>query len=218
MRIFTNTAVTLDGRIGNTRYDTIFVGTHVDRWYMSVLRARADAILVGGRTFRAGPIPMVPNPKAQQALRDVGFFDTDMPPIEGRQWWNVVVTRTLDVPLTGRFYDDPRVRPLFLSSTFAETGTEIEVTPEVTVPWIVEQLEKRGVQNLLLEAGGDLLYQFLAAGVVDEIYATVCPGILGGRGAPSLVDGEGFMDVQRLELLHAQVFGEEIYCRYRVKR
>ena len=49
----------------------------------------------------------------------------------------------------------------------------------------------RGVERLLVEAGGDLLFQFLAADAIDEMYLTLCPLVVGGD-APSLADGAGF--------------------------
>lgn len=220
MRVFSNTAISLDGRIGTARFDHVAIGTRTDRDYMSVLRARADAVLVGGRTFRNWPLPLVPDLAALARLRDAGFPDADTPPIEGRTWINAVVTRTLDVPHTGRFYDDPRVRPLFLSSTPGAVRGEIEVSPEVTVPWVLDQLARRGVRELLIEAGGDMLFQFLAAGAIDELYVTICPRLIGGRGAPSLVDGEGFAAsaLRELELVHMHRVGDELYARYRVRR
>lgn len=215
MKVFTNTAVSLDGRIGSARYDHVAVGSVTDRRYMSVLRARADAVLVGGRTFRNWPLPLVPDANSIRVLETMGFPDTAHPPLEGRTWWNVVVSRTLDVPRTGRFYEDPRVRPLFLSPTRGDVPGELDVG-EVGVPWILERLAARGVQNLLVEAGGDLLFQFFEAGVVDEVYVTVCPLILGGRGAPTLADGAGFSGESplRLSLASCHRVGDELFCRY----
>ncbi|MFN7143276.1 MAG: RibD family protein [Myxococcota bacterium] len=219
MRVFTNTALSIDGKIGSARYDHVAIGSPVDRQYMSVLRARADAVLVGGRTFRNWPLPLVPDANAIATLRAAGFPDTHHAPLEGRTWWNVVLSRTLDVPKTGRFYQDPRVKPLFFSPVAGQVPGELEVG-EVDVHRVIERLEARGVQSLLVEAGGDLIAQFLAAGVVDEIFVTVCPLVLGGRDAPTIVDGPGFPfdAAPRLTLQHAHRVGDELYCRYRVKR
>lgn len=219
MYIFSNTAISLDGRIGTAAFDHVVLGTHTDRDFMSVLRARADAVLVGGKTFRNWPLPLVPDPQAIERLKSAGFPDVEVPDLSEKTWWNVVVTRTLDVPKSGRFYQDPRVKPLFLSQVPGEIPGELEVTPRITVPWILEQLQKRGIKRLLLEAGGDLLAQFAEAQALHGIYVTLCPKLVGGRGAPSLMDGPGFLPTAlpelRMETLHR--LGDELYLYYEVR-
>ncbi len=219
MKVITNTACSVDGRIGTPAYDHVAIGSVLDRQHMSLLRARCDAVLVGGRTFRSWPLPLVPNADALAALVASGFPDVEHPPMIGRRWHNVVLTRTLDVPKTGRFYEDKRVIPLFFSEVPGKLPAEVVVGP-VTVPRVLAALAARGVETLLIEAGGDVISQFLAAEAVDEMYVTVCPVVLGGKGAPSLADGAGFAFDQapRLSLLHAHAMGNEVFCRYRVDR
>lgn len=76
---------------------------------------------------------------------------------------------------------------------------------------------RRGVETLLVEAGGDLLFQFLAAGALDEIHVTLCPMIIGGD-TPSLADGEGFLfaHMPRLRRISTEVEGDEIFLHYSV--
>ncbi len=214
MRVVSNTAVSLDGRIATAAYEHVALGTPTDRDYMSVLRARSDAVLVGGRTFRNWPLPLVPDAAALDRLRAQGFPDVDHPPIAGRRWWNVILTRTLDLPASVRFWRDERVRPLVVTPTEGEVPGErvAGTTPQDAVA----ALEARGVGTLLLECGGDLLFQFLAADLVDELHVTLCPLVLGGRGAPSLVDGLGFAaaSAPRWRLVSSHPVGDELYLRY----
>lgn len=219
MLVFTNSAITVDGRIASVGWEQPSFGSRSDLRYLSVLRARADAVLVGGRTFRNWPKPLVPFADSIAALRAEGFPDADTPPLEGRQWWNVVLTRSLDVPRTGAFYTDPRVRPLFFSETPGDVPAEVVVGP-VEVRSVVAELERRGVERLLVEAGGDLIFQLLEADLVDEMYVTICPAVLGGVGAPSIVGGRGFTPetIRRLSLLHVNRVGDELFCRYRVRK
>ena len=75
------------------------------------------------------------------------------------------------------------------------------------------------MQRLLVEAGGDLLFQFLAADALEELYVTLCPLLIGGP-TPSLVAGSGFFaaELKRLQLLSSQVEGDEIFLHYAVRR
>ena len=208
MKVVTNTAVSLDGRINTRERRFTFFGSARDHARMSRLRAGADAVLVGGATFRNWPHPSLPDAGDRGALKA---------PV-----WNVVVTRSLDVPLTPEFLAERAVRPLFVTRAAAVPRAfpaEVEAWPgegDPPVAWIVERLRARGIERLLVEAGGALLFQFLAADAVDEMHVTLCPILIGGD-APSLVDGAGFdrADVRRLTLVASEVEGDEVFLHYR---
>jgi 2,5-diamino-6-(ribosylamino)-4(3H)-pyrimidinone 5'-phosphate reductase len=72
----------------------------------------------------------------------------------------------------------------------------------------VEQLADAGIDRLMIEGGGELIFSALAAGLVDELTVYVGSLVIGGRDAPTLADGEGFLeafssltltDVERLD-------------------
>jgi riboflavin-specific deaminase-like protein len=211
VRVVSNTAVSLDGRINTRERRFTFFGSAHDHALMSRLRAEADAVLVGGATFRNWPHPALPDAVDRQRL-------TTRP-------WNVVVSRSLDVPLAPSFLAEPAIRPLFVTSAAAvRPGFPAEVEAwagegDVPVRWILERLAARGVESLLVEAGGDLLFQFLAADALDEMHVTLCPIVVGGD-APSLADGAGFDrdEVRRFRLIASEVEGDEVFLHYRNPR
>jgi riboflavin-specific deaminase-like protein len=211
MKVTSNTAISLDGRINTRERRFVFFGSAEDHRRMSRLRAEADAVLVGGATFRNWPHPSLPDAADRAALR--------------ARPWNVVVSRTLEVPLLPEFLAEAAIRPLFLTrapSLRAHFPAEAEgwegEGEDLPVAWILEQLERRGVERLLVEAGGDLLFQFLAAGAIDEMHVTLCPLVAGGN-APALVEGAGFdlAELRRLSLLRAETVGDEVFLHYRVR-
>jgi riboflavin-specific deaminase-like protein len=212
MKVFSNSAISLDGRINTRERRFHFFGSARDHARMSRLRAEADAVLVGGSTFRNWPHPSLPDAGDRSRLR-------------GRPW-NIVVTRALDVPLSAEFLAEKAVRPLFLTHA-ASLRPDFPVEAEgwsgegerLPVPWLLEQIARRGVERLLVEAGGDLLFQFLAADALDEMHVTLCPLAVGGP-APSLVDGAGFdiATLRRLRLLASEVEGDEIFLHYAVAK
>ena len=211
MKVVSNTAVSLDGRINTRERRFTFFGSARDHARMSRLRSEADAVLVGGATFRNWPHASLPDPGDRHRLRTVP--------------WNVVVSRSLDVPITPEFMAESAIRPLFVTRAAAVPPGfpgEVEAWPgegEVPVRWILERLAARGVERLLVEAGGDLLFKFLAADAIDEMHVTLCPIVVGGD-APSLVDGAGFErdQVRQLQLVAQEVEGDEIFLHYRVVR
>ncbi len=208
VKVVSNTAISLDGRINTRERRFTFFGSARDHARMSRLRSAADAVLVGGATFRNWPHPALPDAADRAGLR--------APP------WNVVVTRSLDVPLVPEFLAEPAIRPLFITRAEAVPrgfAAEVEAwsgSGELPIAWIVERLAVRGVERLLVEAGGELLFQFLAADAIDEMHVTLCPFVAGGA-APTLVDGAGFdrADVRRLALVASEVEGDEIFLHYR---
>ena len=78
-----------------------------------------------------------------------------------------------------------------------------------------------GVKRLLCEGGGELNEGLLRAGVVNEIYVTVCPLIFGGRNAPTLADGKGAKHLAkaiRLAEKSRKRIGDELFLVYTVRK
>mgnify|MGYP003969301067 FL=1 len=195
MRIFTTTAMSLDGK-------GYALGSDEDRKRMRHIRNQADAILVGGNTFRNYPHPSLPENTAIKT-----------------KIWNIVLSRTMDFSLSDEFVNSTAIRPLFLTTNETPKDFPLPViasSQEITPEWIVGELKERGIENLLIEGGGDLIYQFLEAGLIDDIYVTLCPKIIGDESCPDYIKGEGFRDEQKLELINCEQVENEIYLHYRV--
>ena len=88
------------------------------------------------------------------------------------------------------------------------------------IDWIdaFQQLASFGIKGLAILGGGKLVASVLAAGLVDELWLTVCPLILGGADAPTTVEGEGFLAdlAPKLQLLAVKQVGQEVFLHYRL--
>jgi riboflavin biosynthesis pyrimidine reductase len=212
MRVFSNTATSLDGRIGTVLHDHVAIGSPEDRRMMSVLRAQADAVLVGGRTFRNWPLPLVP---------DAGV----VPPAD----WSharpltVVLTRTGVLDADAHRWPSPRADLLVLggpgvdaAAHAARFGAEVETTDAPTIGWALDRLAARGCRSVLIEAGGDLIFQALEQNRLSEVFLTLCPWVIGGVGAPSLADGRGFRadSMRRFCLVSFRREQDELFLHY----
>ena len=95
-------------------------------------------------------------------------------------------------------------------------------TIEGEIDWIdaFQQLETLGIKHLAILGGGKLVASVLAAGLIDELWLTVCPLILGGVDAPTPVEGKGFLAdfAPKLELLAVKQVGGEVFLHYRCDR
>ncbi|MDG6220892.1 MAG: dihydrofolate reductase family protein, partial [Candidatus Thermoplasmatota archaeon] len=76
---------------------------------------------------------------------------------------------------------------------------------KVKVEDAVEDMEKRGMKTLMVEGGGETIWSFFKAGLVDEYHVFVGGRVVGGREAPTPVDGEGFEEAYAIKLMLLEV-------------
>jgi len=208
MHVFSNLAISLDGKISAQDRSLFYLGSPNDRRQMQVLRKKSDAILIGASTLRSLKRPMkIRNSK--------------------RQPMNVILSSRLDgLSPKWPFFKDPELtRILFVGSEcpekkikeFSKTCTVIKINFGKDTPrTIVAKLGKMKIKNLLIEGGGGIMWEFVEAKLIDEFHVTLTPWILGGTEAPTLVDGKGFPAhlAQRLVLKKVRRIGEELFLTY----
>lgn len=213
-------AVSVDGRITTRAREHFALGSENDRRLMDELRARADAVIVGAGTVRHDGWPMVIRYPDLRALRT----RRRLPPHPV----NVVLSRALDLPIRSRFFQSRDTERIVFTTRQApaarvkrfQSVADVVVLPGRTLSpnRIVEQLRTRGLRTLLLEGGGEIHFAFAKAGLVDRLYVTITPRLIGGSDAPSLLDGRGFLKSEHLHL-HLESLrrrGDEVFLRYRV--
>src|SRR6476661_10330637 len=125
------------------------------------------------------------------------------------------------VPFPYRAKDEDTAMP----SPYAMTNSKFDriiyaKTAGGEIDWIdgFQQLASFGIKRLAILGGGKLVASVLAAGLVDELWLTVWPLILGGADAPTPVEGKGFWAdlAPKLELLAVKQVGQEVFLHYRV--
>jgi diaminohydroxyphosphoribosylaminopyrimidine deaminase/5-amino-6-(5-phosphoribosylamino)uracil reductase len=129
-----------------------------------LMRARADAILVGRRTV----------------LDDNPLLTCRLPGLEGRSPVRVVLARDLSGLAGSRLAQTARQHPLWIvcgegadATALAAAGAEILPTRLVDgalwLPAVMEALVARGITRLLVEGGPATWAAFSRAGLVDEV-------------------------------------------------
>jgi 2,5-diamino-6-(ribosylamino)-4(3H)-pyrimidinone 5'-phosphate reductase len=87
----------------------------------------------------------------------------------------------------------------------------------VDLPAAFEELEAEGIEQLMVEGGGELIFSLFEAGLVDELSVFVGSTIIGGREAPTLADGDGFVDgFPKLRLETVERLDEGVLLQYEV--
>jgi 5-amino-6-(5-phosphoribosylamino)uracil reductase len=84
----------------------------------------------------------------------------------------------------------------------------------------LKHLASLHITRIAVLGGGTLVASMLESDLIDELWLTVCPLILGGVTAPTPVDGQGFMSqlAPRLELLEVKTINQEVFLHYRLQR
>ena len=199
-----------------------------DRFLMGLLRAAADAVVVGAGTLRATPgHRWTPEQVFGGAAAEFAALRTSMHRSTAPRL--VVVTARGDVDAGHpAFADDALV--ITTDAGAARLRGRLPGTVEVQslgdsahVPGaaIVAAVRAHGCNAILTEGGPLLMGHLLRAGVVDELFLTLSP-ILAGRAPqsvrPGLVDGVEFAAQRfpRMTLLSARRAGNLLFLRYRI--
>ncbi len=216
-----NMAMSVDGKISTHLREPIALGSKTDKRLMDTLRSQVDAVIIGAETLKVDGYPLLVRDSETRHRR----VSKGLPPHP----INVLLSRTLEVPIQRKFFRHEETRRIVFTTAAADAErvqrikkyAEVVVLPKETFSLlrVLEALSSRGVNSVLVEGGGEVNFSFFREGLVDELYVTVTPRILGGSEAPTIADGTGFRkdDHLQLELISAKRIGDEVFLRYRVK-
>ncbi len=218
-----------------------------DRWLMDLLRAHADAVLMGiktliqetalGRPRPRGPVFRIVEPTLQQ-LRQKLHLGPER---------NIFVTASTKLHLDDfAVFDGDKVEPVILTTEegAAALQPQMESHPRVRVmaagrgslvdlPLAMQRLrEEFGIRRLLCEGGPTLYANLLRESLIDEKFLTISPveagqavppgqQAEGGPGLrPTVMPGPGFTKDQLVhwQWLSCRKIGDYQFNRYRVRR
>ena len=215
-------AVSLDGKISTRDGTGPRFASEADGIRLREIRSHADAILVGAGTIIADDPTFTEHGTYKELRLQRGLAPN---PIK------VVVSGSGSVPETSRMFQrngapalvftTARIPPTRL--TELQQVAEVHCVGETTVNFrrVVEILgEAYQVKQLLIEGGGQVNFDLFRSGLIDEVYLTLCPKIIGGRDVVTSVEGDGFdfLDIVDVELLDQRTMDSEIFLHYRIQR
>jgi diaminohydroxyphosphoribosylaminopyrimidine deaminase/5-amino-6-(5-phosphoribosylamino)uracil reductase len=188
------TGMSLDGKIATASGESMWITNESSRGYVQILRGTYDAIMVGVNTVvQDNPRLTCRVPGARQPLRII-IDSMARTPVNAKLFeFETAGHRPNTLICVGARAPEDRVRAL------REAGAEILVCPDtgysvdthIDLAKLMPLLGKREITSILLEGGGTINAAALDAGIVDKVYVFVAPKIIGGVGAPTMVEGSG---------------------------
>jgi len=219
-----NMAQSLDGKITTIEKLKVRIGSPEDRELMEELRSKADAVLIGKGTLIADDPPLIiRNPKYKKQREDNGKNGHPV---------NIVVSSKIDFPIENSdFFNCRDTDKIVITTRAADNGSikklekfaDVHIVAgdennKVNLTEAADVMKRLGIRHLLLEGGGSINFAMLENNLIDEIYLTLCPFIMGGS-APTTFDGKGFTkeQVRKLELVSVKKGKfNELFLKYKV--
>lgn len=219
MYVVVNAAMSVDGKLSSRRREQIEISGPADFDRVDRIRAAADGVLVGIGTVLADD----PHLTLDVDDRRVQRLRNGRPGNPAR----VVVDSRARTPTDARILDDEATTYLLTAeaapddrlSALTAAGAEIISAGDSRVDLIegFTALESEGVDRLLVEGGGEIIFSLFSADLVDELSVYVGSKLIGGRDAPTLADGDGFVSsFPALELTEVERVDDGVLLGYDV--
>jgi riboflavin biosynthesis pyrimidine reductase len=168
------------------------LGDAGDREMFFFLRTLADAVLAGTGTLAAEPYNRLVGRPERRAAREARGLEPD--------------------PLLATITRSGRVPPVALA---ADPDSSFVVLEGPLRPALERLRGEHGVRSVLCEGGPTLFAALLAEGLVDELFLTLSPVLVGGDEL-GVAEGHRLADLARLELRSLLVREDSLFLRYRL--
>ncbi len=215
-------AMSVDGKIANNQRQAARFGSQGDRAHLETQISSADAVIFGAGTLRAyGTTLSVSNPELLQARQKNG-----QPP----QPLQIVCSASAKLDPNLGFFHQPVPRWLLTTTRGAQYWYSLKVDKfekilvadtqdNQGIDWLYafRQLASWNCQKVAVLGGGELIASLLAEDLIDELWLTICPIILGGVTSPTPVDGQGLLTAKPLLLIEVKQLQNEVFLHYRLK-
>lgn len=207
-------AMTADGKIATVTDASRWITGKAARQHVHGLRHKYSGIMVGIGTV----------------LKDDPLLTCRLE--NGRNPVRIICDSRLRIPADSRICRTAGEVPTIVACAVRDTeksarlealGVRVLTVPDedgkVSLPELMKELGRLGIDSILLEGGGLLNYSALKAGLAREVYAYVAPKIFGGAGAKTPVGGPGVLLPEESFPLTAPeitVLGNDLLLRYKI--
>ena len=209
--IIINCAMSADGKLALPNKKQIRISNNNDIKRMYELRNNCDAVLVGIGTILSD------NPKLTVKNK---YVKNKKNPIR------IVLDSKCRIPSNSYVLDNSSKTYIITSQECdRKFGINVETLKckknkegEINLNDLLTQLKNKGINKLMVEGGGTVIWSFIKNGFFDDLFVYVAPFIIGGKITPTMSDGLGINDEKSkilLNIIEIKKFGEGILIHYK---
>jgi len=201
-----NMVATADGRAA-VDGSAVGIGSPADKRLMRELRAEADVVLHGAGTVRADPLSARVPPDLVPRRIASGLSPQPL---------GAIVTRSGNLPPQHPYYESATVVYVLSRNEVRIAAATVDVCHVGSVREVVRDLARRGAKRILCEGGPTLNSALFEAQLIDEVFLTVAPKLVGGEDPLTIIKGPRFPATLLLDLKSLVELGGELFLHYRV--
>jgi len=219
--VLVNVAMSADGKLSTRERRQVKISGMQDFNRVDRLKAGSDAVMVGiGTVLADDPSLTVKGEDCRTHRKNRGVGENPV---------RIVVDSRARIPpgasvlhkggglriiaVSGNA-DKEKVAALRQSATVIVAGEN-----KVDLAALMDEIGTMGIQRVMVEGGGELIAGLIQAGLVDEIYTFIGNLIIGGKDAPTLADGNGFLaetEFSYLTLIEARRLENGVLLHWKV--
>jgi riboflavin-specific deaminase-like protein len=210
--VVVNMVSSVDGRAARDGL-TRGLSSEADRGLFHLLRTAGDALLIGAGTAREERYGEAVKDDRYRQLRESHGLDPVQPTVivSGRLLLpsDLPLLQAEGAPVVIATGADHELEGVHADVSYERTGDDL--------PLLLARLRtEHGIRSLVCEGGPTLLSYLLAAGLVDELFLSISPQLIGGGEEPTITMGRELPQPARTELVWVCEADSELFTRWRI--
>jgi len=206
--VIIKSAMSIDGKIATYTGDSKWITSDKSINYVHKLRTEVDAVLIGINTIIKDNPVLTSHNKGKNPIR-------------------ILIDTKLDVPMNANILNN-QSETIIITATEEKNNRKLDFLSKKNIDIIflnkskygiidfkeiMTKLFKKSIYSVLIEGGGITNAYALNSGIVDEIFIFIAPKIIGGKDAPTPVEGPGIKKLSEaihLNKITVKSFGDDI--------
>ena len=185
-------AMTLDGKTATKTGDSQWISNEKSRSFVHDLRSKVDAVMAGIGTILKDD-PLLSARKGKKVIKEP---------------YKIVIDPFAQIPISSKVLKVPskaivvstKKAPLKKTLALKKLGVRVLFPStrggKIDLKDVLKILGSENITSVLIEGGGNTASQAIEQKVVDKVMFFIAPKLIGGKEAPTPVEGSGIKDMK----------------------